>query len=376
MKSLRILGTRGIPAAHGGFETFAEHLACYLVERDWRVTVYCQESGRGPVFESEWRGVRLVHIPVAFSGAAATVIFDWRATMHAVQRREPCLTLGYNTAVFCAFLRMAKVPNIINMDGIEWRRAKWGRIARLWLWLNEHAGAKFSNHLVADHPEIAKHLARIVPADKITVIPYGADHLVAMPAGAVQDLGLEPGRYLTLVARPEPENTVLEAVQGFSARQRGFKLVVLGGYIRGNAYHQAVRAAASPEVVFLGAIYEKPLVQALRFHCAGYVHGHQVGGTNPSLVEALGAGNAVIAHDNGFNRWVAGDAAAYFCDAASAAQAFDALLGDAVRLQSMRAAALRRHEDAFTWPAVLLAYENLFNQHYGSAPIRAPGLVS
>jgi len=189
-------------------------------------------------------------------------------------------------------------------------------------------------------------------------------------------LGLEPGRYLTLVARPEPENTVLEAVQGFSARQRGFKLVVLGGYIRGNAYHQAVRAAASPEVVFLGAIYEKPLVQALRFHCAGYVHGHQVGGTNPSLVEALGAGNAVIAHDNGFNRWVAGDAAAYFCDAASAAQAFDALLGDAVRLQSMRAAALRRHEDAFTWPAVLLAYENLFNQHYGSAPIRAPGLVS
>jgi len=376
MSSLRILGTRGIPAAHGGFETFAEHLACYLVQRGWRVTVYCQEKGSGAAFESEWQGIRRVHIPVAANGPAATVIFDWRATMDAARQREPCLTLGYNTAVFCALLRLAKVPNIINMDGIEWRRAKWGRLARVWLWLNERAGAKFGNHLVADHPKIAQHLARIVRPDKITAIPYGADLLEAMPAGAVQELGLQPGRYLTLVARPEPENTVLEAVQGFSARPRGYKLAVLGAYSAENTYHQAVRAASSAEVVFLGAIYDKPLVQALRFHCAGYVHGHRVGGTNPSLVEALGAGNAVIAHDNGFNRWVAGDAALYFGDSVSAAQAFDALLGDTERRLSMRAAALRRHQEAFTWPAVLLAYENLFKQHFGSAPIRAPGTAS
>jgi len=376
MNALRILGTRGIPAAHGGFETFAENLACFLVQRHWRVTVYCQESGSGPVSESVWQGVRLVHIPVAASGPAATVIFDWRATRHAAQQGEPCLTLGYNTAVFCALLRWAKLPNIINMDGIEWRRAKWGRIARTWLWLNERAGAKLGNHLVADHPEIAKHLAQIVSAEKITAIPYGADRLRAMPAGLVQGLGLQSGRYLTLVARPEPENTVLEAVQGFSAHPRGYKLAVLGAYAQGNSYHQKVRAAASPEVVFLGAIYDKPLVQALRFHCAGYVHGHRVGGTNPSLVEALGAGNAVVAHDNKFNRWVAGDAAIYFDDAASASQAFDALLGDGTRLQSMRAAALRRHNEAFTWPAVLLAYENLFIQHFGLAPMSTPSTVS
>jgi len=309
---------------------------------------------------------------VAVSGPAATVVFDWRATRHAAQQREPCLTLGYNTAVFCALLRLAKVPNIINMDGIEWRRAKWGLIARSWLWLNERAGAKFGNHLVADHPEIAKHLAQIVSASKITVIPYGADRLQSIPTGSVQGLGLEPGRYLTLVARPEPENTVLEVVQGFSARPRDYKLVVLGAYVPENAYHKAVQAAASPEVMFLGAIYDKPLVQALRFHCAGYVHGHRVGGTNPSLVEALGAGNAVIAHDNAFNRWVAGDSAIYFNDAGSAALAFDSLLEDTVRIESMRAAALRRHENVFTWPAVLLAYENLFIQHFGLAPNRVP----
>ena len=376
MNSLRILGIRGIPAAHGGFETFAERMACHLVQRAWRVTVYCQEEGKGPVMESEWQGVRRVHIPVAATGPAATVIFDLRATLHAASHGEPCLTLGYNTAVFCAALRMSKVPNIINMDGIEWRREKWGRMARAWLWLNERAGAKFGNHLVADHPEIAKHLMQLVRSEKITTIPYGADRLENMPAQPLHHLGLEPGRYLTLVARPEPENTVLEAVQGFSARPRNFKLAVLGAYAPGNAYHQAVRGAASSEVLFLGALYDRPLVQALRYHCAAYVHGHRVGGTNPSLVEALGAGNAVIAHNNAFNRWVAGEAACYFEDQDSAAHVFDTLLDDAARLGSMRTAALRRHEEAFTWPAVLAAYEALLLQQFGHELQRTPGAVS
>jgi glycosyltransferase involved in cell wall biosynthesis len=361
-RRLLILGTRGIPAAHGGFETFAEQLALYLVQRGWKVTVYCQENGNGPEFETDWQGVRRVHIPVAFKGAAATVIFDWHATVHASRLGEPCLTLGYNTAVFCSLLRWSRVPNIINMDGIEWRRAKWGVFARCWLWLNERAGARLGNHLVADHPEIARRLARLVSSEKITTIPYGADRLSAMPIEPVLKLGLEPGRYLTLVARPEPENTVLEVVQGFSCRRRGVRLVVLGNYVRGIAYHDAVRAAASDEVVFLGAVYDRELVQALRFHCAAYVHGHQVGGTNPSLVEALGAGNAIVAHDNPFNRWVAGNAACYFTDKGSAAEAFDRLLEDPGQTGLMRTAALLRHEESFTWPAILAAYEAVLSQ--------------
>ena len=372
MKALRILGTRGIPAAHGGFETFAEHLSLHLVQRGWSVTVYCQENGRGSVSESDWKGIRRIHVPVALGGAAATVVFDWKATRHAAARKEPCLTLGYNTAVFCALQRLARVPNIINMDGIEWRRAKWGPLARGWLWLNERAAASFGSHLVADHPEIARHLTSVAPAEKVSIIPYGAERLTDLPVGDVQALGLEPGRYLTIIARPEPENTVLEAVQAFSARERGLKLAVLGTYSSDNLYHRSVRDAASSEVVFLGAIYDKPIVQALRLHCAAYVHGHRVGGTNPSLVEALGAGNAVIAHDNGFNRWVAADAAVYFSDAASAAAAMDSLLENPARLRKMRAAALRRHAQAFTWPAVLSAYEHLFLRQFGFPPTQAP----
>lgn len=359
MNTLRILGTRGVPAAHGGFETFAERLALHLVARGWRVTVYCQLDGHGPITEDTWQGVHRVNIPVAAQGPKGTIVFDWIATRHAARAGEPCLTLGYNTAVFCALLRLARVPNVINMDGVEWRRDKWGAVAKTWFWLNEHAGAWLGNHLVADHPEIARHLQRLVPAAKITMIPYGADRLHDLPEGPVRALGLEPGRYATLIARPEPENSVLEVVQAWSRRPRGIVLAVLGAYRDDHPYHRAVRAAAGPEVRFLGAIYDTAVVQALRWHSVLYVHGHRVGGTNPSLVEALGAGNAVVAHDNPFNRWVAADAARYFPDADAAARHFDSVIGDVAELRALSAAASRRHAVAMTWATVLEAYEQL-----------------
>ncbi|WP_457334204.1 DUF1972 domain-containing protein [Rhizobacter sp. P5_C2] len=361
-KTLRILGTRGVPAAHGGFETFAEHLALYLVERGWRVIVYCQEDGTGPVFEDSWRGVERVRMPVDAPGPKGTILFDWQATRHAAKHRDLCLTLGYNTAVFCTLLRLKGVPNLINMDGIEWSRAKWGGVAKTWFWMNDWAGCWLGNHLVADHPEIKHHLSTRVNANKVTTIAYGADPLRDMPTGPVHGLGLEPGRYLTLVARPEPENSILEVVQGFSRAPRGVTLTVLGNYSQDNAYHRAVKEAASPEVKFVGAIYDKPTVQSLRFHSMAYVHGHQVGGTNPSLVEALGAGNAVIAHDNRFNRWVAGPQAGYFSGADGFAATLDAVLKDPARLAAMQQASRSRFEECFTWNHILAQYEQLLLQ--------------
>lgn len=369
MKSLSILGIRGIPAAHGGFETFAEALAPYLVERGWRVTVYCQHEGEGPLWEDDWHGVHRINIPVRGSGAKSTVIFDWLSTLHAARRRDTCLTLGYNTASFGALLRLRGVKNVINMDGIEWSRAKWGPIAKTWFWLNERAGCWLGNHLIADHPEIFAHLATRAAPPKITTIPYGAIPVTAadvrlLEAGSLAPYGLEPHGYLTVIARAEPENSILEVVQGFSAKPRGSKLVVLGNYdTANNAYHRAVKAAASDEVIFPGAIYDKPTVQALRFFSAAYVHGHQVGGTNPSLVEALGAGNAVIAHDNRFNRWVAGDAAIFFSDADSFASAISCLLSGDAQRRLLQFAARERFEREFTWPHVLAQYENLLEQY-------------
>lgn len=363
IKTLRILGTRGVPAAHGGFETFAEYLALFLVDRGWRVVVYCQEDGSGPVFNDTWRGVERVRIPVAQTGPKGTIVFDWKATAHAAQFGDLCLTLGYNTAVFCSLLRLKGIPNLINMDGIEWSRAKWGGIAKTWFWMNDWAGCWLGNHLVADHPQIKVHLESRVRSSKITTIPYGADEVLTADEAPVRALGVEPGRYLTVVARAEPENSLLEIVQGFSAAKRGYRLVVLGNYQDENAYHRAIKSAASDEVLFPGAIYDKTVVQALRFHCAAYVHGHQVGGTNPSLVEALGAGNAVIAHDNRFNRWVAGDGAVYFDGAASFSEQLGPLLAEPSRLQALSGNSRGRFLREFTWPHVLAQYEDLLARY-------------
>ena len=357
MKTLRILGTRGVPAAHGGFETFAEYLALYLVQRGWRVVVYCQIDSAGPVFEDRWQGVERVNIPVARPGPTGTVVFDWFAIRHAASRGDLCLTLGYNTALFCAWLRLKSVRNVINMDGIEWSRAKWGPVAKAWFWLNDWAGCLLGDHLVADHPDIKRHLQTRVRGSKVTTIAYGADAIGTVDDAPVRALGLVPSRYLTLVARAEPENSILAVVQAFSRKPRGLQLAVLGNYSPLHPYHAAVMAAAGSEVVFLGAIYDKPVVQALRAHCAAYVHGHQVGGTNPSLVEALGAGNAVIAHDNRFNRWVVGEGGAYFGDADGLSTVLDRLIGDPAALAAMRAASTARFRQAFTWPAVLQDYE-------------------
>lgn len=366
-KHLRILGIRGIPAAHGGFETFAEYLALYLVRNGWAVTVYCQEDGTGPMYEDDWEGVHRVHFPVDREGPAGTIVFDWKATLHAARSKSLCLTLGYNTAVFCAALRLKGVPNLINMDGIEWARAKWGGVAKTWFWLNDWAGCLLGNHLVADHPEIKSHLASRVKADKITTIPYGAEPIVEPDPTPLATLGVEAAKFLTLIARPEPENSILEAVTGFSRRRRGVTLVVLGKYDETNAYHRAVRAAAGPEVKFVGAIYDRKVLHALRGHCLAYIHGHQVGGTNPSLVEALGAGNAVIAHDNRFNRWVAGTGARFFSGADELDRVLDEVLTSPGVLDAMRQASRARFEAAFQWDDVLKQYEDLLARYLPGA---------
>jgi glycosyltransferase involved in cell wall biosynthesis len=362
-KTLRILGTRGVPAAHGGFETFAEYLSLYLVGKGWRVVVYCQDDGTGPVFEDAWQGVERVHIPISQDGPKGTIVFDWQATAHAAKHKDLCLTLGYNTAVFCGLLRLKGIPNLINMDGIEWSRVKWGPVAKLWFWLNDWAGCWLGNHLVADHPQIKVHLQSRVNAKKITTIPYGADAVTSAPVAPVQALGLVPGEFLTVIARAEPENSLLQIVQGFSAKPRGMKLVVLGNYADENVYHRAVKSAASAEVHFVGGIYDKTVVQALRFHSAAYVHGHQVGGTNPSLVEALGAGNAVIAHDNRFNHWVVGDGAVYFNGAESFSRCMDDLMTNPGKLVALREQGQLRFKLEFTWPHVLAQYELLLTRY-------------
>ncbi|HYF59410.1 MAG TPA: DUF1972 domain-containing protein [Burkholderiaceae bacterium] len=360
-RRLRILGIRGVPAQHGGFETFAEHLSLYLVSRGWEVYVYCQVEGEGPIREDEWRGVRRVLVP-SREGSLGSIGFDWRAVSHAAAQGDPCLTLGYNTAVFCWRLRMAGVPNAINMDGIEWARGKWGPLSKAWFYLNDWAGCWLGDRLVADHPEILEHLASRGVRSRTTMIPYGARELVTADPAPLAALGVEPGRYFLVIARPEPENSILEIVRGYARSKRDRPLVVLGRFDESHPYHREVGRAAVDGVIRPGAIYDAATVAALRVHATAYLHGHRVGGTNPSLVEALGAGNAVIAHDNRFNRWVAGPGALYFADDAQCAARLDEVADDEDRRAAMRAASRRRFRSRFTFDAVHEQYEALLGE--------------
>jgi glycosyltransferase involved in cell wall biosynthesis len=356
-RRLRILGSRGIPNRHGGFESCAEHLAPWLVERGWAVTVYCQETADSPRTTSTWRGVTLEHVPTPWDGARGSVWFDAWTTRHAARHDDLILTLGFNTAVFFPWHFLRRRRHVVNMDGVEWRRGKWPRPVRGWFYANSWIAGFTADRLIADHPEIATMLARRGFAGRTTMVPYGAARVDEASVAPVIAHGLEPRRYGLVIARPEPENLVLEIVQAWSMTEPTTPLVVLGRYEPGHPYHDAVRRAAGPQVRFPGALSDPEVVQALRHHARLYVHGHTVGGTNPSLVEALGAGSPVLAHDNVFNRWVAGEGAAYFTDAQSCAQTLGAVLHDEPRLGRMRAASYARHAEAFTWDEVLPAYE-------------------
>jgi glycosyltransferase involved in cell wall biosynthesis len=354
-----IVGTRGIPAKHGGFETFAEDLSLFLTARGHEVTVYCQVDGASASAEDEWNGVHRVEIPSAHH-SVGTVSYDWASTLRCSRNDGVVLTLGYNTGVFSFMYRLRHIPNVMNMDGIEWKREKWSLPQRFWLWFNEWAGARFAHHLVADHPEISVHLQRHTSARKISVIPYGADAVTSASAEVLRRYQLTRKGYYLLIARPEPENSILEIVKACSSRQLSHPLVVLGDYSGGGSeYRRQVLDAAGINVQFVGAIYDREVVRALRFYARAYIHGHRVGGTNPSLVESLAAGNAIIAHDNRFTRWVAGDRARFFTQTHDLEETLYSLEQEPSQLLEMEEASRQRHKEEFEKEKVLLAYEEL-----------------
>lgn len=360
---LSILGTRGIPASHGGFETFAQRLALYLVERGWEVTVYCQVNCR-KIREKKWKNINLVHIPSKNNSALNSILFDYRSTIHALKREGVILVLGYNTAVFSIFYWLKNRVSVMNMDGMEWWRSKWNFWQKVWLFVNERCGIIFSKHLIADHPQIEKYLTKYASSSKISVIAYGTERVTEIDQNFLKPYNLTANQYVLVIAKPESENSILEIVSAFSSRKRGIKLVVLGRYLpKTVSYHLKVMQAASNEVIFVGGIYEKEIVDTLRYYARLYIHGHTVGGTNPSLVEALAAGSPVLAQDNGFNRWVTGNNAHYFRDRDHCLEKLEQLLYNTHELERMKMASTVRYWEQFSAERDLQAYEKLLSAY-------------
>ena len=369
---VNILGTRGIPAAHGGFETFAQKLALHLVRQGIGVTVYCQTHDKNvrQGHRDSWNGVERVFFRPGRAGPMGTIEFDWKATRHVMGQPGVDLVLGYNTAVFCALQKIAGRRVYMNMDGIEWQRQKWSWPARQWLKANEWIGAKLANVPVADHPQIAAHILARTKRHSV-VIPYGGERLFQVSERPLADYGVEKDDYFISIARPEPENSILELVQAHQLSCTTKKLLVLGNLNPANGYHRKLMHLSGPRVLFPGGIYDPEVVASLRYHARAYLHGHQVGGTNPSLVEALGARNAVIAHDNRFNRWTAGPGQAYFRSPEDCARHIARLSVDELALRRARHEARAQHELHFRWKSVLAKYQALLT----AAPAAVPDMT-
>lgn len=358
-KRLIILGTRGIPASHGGFETFAQKLALYLIDNGWEVIVYCQQNEEtydGKKY-SNWRGVDLVNIAVTGDSALSTVKFDLKATIDSLRYDGVFLTLGYNTAIFNSLHWLFLKKNLINMDGIEWRRKKWGLVAKSWFWLNEKCGKFFGTELIADHPEIAKHLSSFYCKNKITMIPYGGDIITNGDVEVLTKMSLDAYQFYVVIARPEPENSILEIVEAFSRSNSAKKLVVLGTFSSNNEYHRSIKQFESEQIIFPGAIYEASVISSLRYYSLAYIHGHQVGGTNPSLIEGMAAGAPIIAHDNRFNRWVIGDNGLFFSSTQELRSIFEknCLADERNRMSKEN---VERIKAEFDWDNILFKYES------------------
>ena len=378
-RRIAILGTRGIPACYGGFETFAEEIATRLVERGHDVTVLCEKrKGERP---SVYKGVNLRYVSAPSFGPLTTIVFDLLCLVKARRSYEVVYMLGYGASLFCFIPRLWGAEVWINMDGIEWRRSKWSRAAKLYLRLMEGMALWTANRIIADAEGVRGHLAgrhRWLPP--CTVIPYGSPVIECAPdAALIAEWDLHVDQYYIVVCRLEPENHVFEVVRGFAAANPYYPLIVVGDHLEKKRYVQQLVAMRDERIRFIGTVYDRDKLQALRYHARAYFHGHSVGGTNPSLLEAMGCGNAILAHDNVFNREVAGDAAEYFSVSKDLPRLIQALESDNGRRQAMRAAARRRIASHYSWEQVCDRYIELLEDRrtdLSEAPATAHALRS
>ena len=365
---IAILGTRGIPARYGGFETFAEALAIGLVGRGCDVTVFCERGTTEPL--STYQGVKLVSLRVPRLGSLSTIVFDLKCLLAARNEYEVVYMLGYGAAPFCLIPRLCGRHVWINMDGIEWIRSKWSWVGRVYLRTMERIAVMVADRVIADADAIKAHLeARYGQLEKCVVIPYGAKvSRVGDESSVERCTGTRPGAYYLVVCRLEPENHVIEIIEGFEKSGSAYPLVIVGGTSEPTSYVQSLLRLQSDRVRFVGAIYDQDLLASLRFHARAYIHGHSVGGTNPSLLEAMGAGNVVLAHDNAFNREVLGCNGLYFASREQLAQAISVV----DRLESTERSQLsermrERIASRYNWEQITDEYWRLFQKDSNSA---------
>jgi len=358
-----MIGTRGVPARYGGFETAVEEIGRRLVERGHEVVVYCRNAGDRP---GHHLGMELVHLPATHRKSLETLSHTALSVAHLVThgpRPDAAVVFNAANAPFVPALRARGVPVAVHVDGLEWKRSKWQGAGRRYYRVVEGLAVRWADALIADAEGIARYYASEFRAPT-ELIAYGAPIQEDPGSSRLDGLGLRTRGYHVAVARFEPENHVREIVEGYTRSAARLPLVVVGSAPYSNAYtaEVAALAAADPRVRLLGAVWDQGRLDELYANALTYLHGHSVGGTNPSLLRAMGAGTAVLAHDVSFNREVLGPEGWFFDGPA----ALRGLLEEAEsRVPEMVATgrALREHaRQVYDWEDVTARYESMLGR--------------
>ena len=356
---IALLGTRGIPANYGGFETFAEQLATRLAARGHDVTVYCRShhAMRGC---RTWKGVRLVVLPTIRTKHLDTAAHTALSCFHLARKGADAVILcNAANAVFCCWTRMLGIPTALNVDGLERKRRKWNRAARAWFHFSERLATLCPETVVTDARVIQRYYAERYGL-QTPFIPYGAPAGPARTQRKLEELGLERGGYFLYVSRFEPENNALLVAEEFRRSRSDRKLVMVGDAPYAATYIRRVRAISDPRIQFAGPVYGDGYAE-LQSHCLAYIHATEVGGTHPALVEAMGRRCAVLYLDTPENREVAGRAGLAFTGGAgSLRDRIEELSGaPAGVLEPLRAAAAGEAASRYDWDSVTDSYESL-----------------
>lgn len=360
-----ILGTRGIPNAYGGFEQFAQYLSQGLVERGHSVWVY--NSSDHPYREKEWKGIRIIRCTDWESriGTAGQFIYDYNCLKDARERDfDVLLQLGYTSNSVWHRMWPKRMLNVVNMDGLEWKRSKYGPLTRKFLKRAEGWAARRGDLLIADSIGIRDHLQREYGRSSV-YIPYGAEIPQGYDPTILARWGLEPDGYFLLMARMEPENNIEMIIRGWMDTKKDRPLVLIGN--SGNAFGQQMVSRYKHERLrFIGAIYEAPVVHSLRHYSTLYLHGHSVGGTNPSLLEAMACGAMIAAHDNIFNRAVLNDQALYFSSSGDVRGIMDRE-PEPGRKSAWKEKNLEKVKMIYNWDKIIDAYEKVMYDKSGNS---------
>src|SRR5229473_7415881 len=361
---IAILGTRGIPANYGGFETFAEHLSTRLVARGHEVTVYCRAHYVSPR-QLEYQGVRLKVLPTIRHKYFDTIVHTFLSAVHAMTARyDAVLVCNAANAPFAPLLRAAGTPVAVNVDGLEHKRKKWSWIARQYYLMAERLATVLPNETVTDARVIQEYyLAKY--GTPSTMIAYGAE-VERRPDPMVRRWRVEPNRYVLYVSRLEPENNAHLVIEAFKRVRTAHKLLIVGDapYAREYINDLKARARRDRRIVFTGFVFGRDY-RALQQNAYCYIHATEVGGTHPALLEAMGFGNCVLTLAAPENIEAIGDAGIAYTDENDLAEKLQRVLRDGSLVQSYRNRAQARVQEFYDWDYVVDRYEDLFARMAG-----------